>query len=143
MAKSKIKRILDTLGIDGPWAIILIVFIVLPMIKPLWNSLPGGSGVAKVSANVNEEEQTRDFSHKAVEATINNNRVSVPLRRNAKIEVGDKATKITATSPARQKQTQKVEKGWFYINCDEKGLWDVDVYDDNGLVVQWFQINVY
>ena len=61
----------------------------------------------------------------------------------AGFQVKSGAVRVVADSPAKDKVMGTIKKGIVYFTFDVKGDWSIDVYDENGAMVEWIRINVY
>ena len=142
---------------EADWfAIFLIcVFVVLPLGKALINKLPGGE---KEVASVKTEIKTSENATKPAETTVvvssgrgfatitvENGRTSAQAGKKVKFSTKKKAVKAEA-SMSMDSSTQiscDVSNGEVYVVLPEAGDWEINVYDEHGLVVDWVQVNAF
>ncbi len=121
----------------GGFAIfMIIVFGVLPLVKMIANKdeVQDTTGTVSVATVV-----------KGGYVEIKGNTGNAYINTQVKIPIKAKTFRVTITSPEDKEESKMVKTKSKYIatTFDKAGLWEIDMYDSNGLLLDWVKITAY
>ena len=121
--------------IDGIWIFLIAIMVVLPAIKYI--------------TGADDDSDVKRPSQKVVKSSgnimkIDENTAVVPVNTKVKIPIQKGAIRVTKTSPDRQESEVITVKGKYSVTSfSEKGIWDIDMRDEDNILIEWVKVTVY
>ena len=120
--------------IDGFWLFLIAICVVLPLGKMIFKG-------KEVSSP--RETSVKTVSIKKGVVEIINNRGTASINTNVKIPIKKNVLRATMVSPDGEEKKATIKSKNIITSFDKDGDWDINMYDKNGLLVEWIKITVY
>ena len=122
--------------INGFWLLIIGVFVILPAIK----LFTGGEKTDATSSNT----RSKVISGKSNVLEVNKDTTAAPINTEVKIPIDKGTVIVKKVSPDKGEPEVIKIKGKYAITSFNKiGSWDINMYDINGLLINWIRVAVY
>lgn len=126
--------------IDGFTLFLIGIFVILPLAKIILNRTERNKDQTVVTTETVSVTQ-EDISGKVI--SIKDNSGSVPLNTEIKIPVKEGTKRVTIISPEKEENKITTTGKYFPISFNKEGYWDINMYDVDGLLIDWIKITVY
>ena len=139
------------------WIFLIFIFVGLPLGKGFLDKIKvdgkiGNLTITTVDTDSADDTASVDASPKmtnrailrgAQEIEVTSNHASTSINRQVKFKLSDEAVKVVLTSPDGKKVPAQMKSSYGYFQFETVGDWEAEGYNQHGLIVDWFKINVY
>ena len=123
--------------IDGFWIFLIAIFVVLPAIKAI-------VGVDEDEDSTGLKTSVKVSSGKKNVMDIKNNTALVAIDTEIKIPITQGSMIVKKASPDRgDPEVIKIKGKYAITSFNQIGVWDVDMSDGDGILVDWIKVTVY
>jgi hypothetical protein len=126
--------------IDGFWLFMILIFAIIPAIKYF-------AGDDKVEEPEGAAPTVKIIDNKGVILSVRDNRTTAPINSQVKIPLPkDAVYTINRISPDdKDPEILPVvfSTGYLITSFDKRGTWEINMYDENDLLVEWIRVTVY
>lgn len=124
------------INISGFWIFLIGICVILPAIKHITGTneeeSPNGEVTIKVPSGKNSI------------LTVVDNSTRAPINTKVKIPMKEGTVIVKKVSPDKGEPEVIMLKGKYTITSfDQKGSWEINMYDINELLVDWIKVTVY
>jgi hypothetical protein len=136
--------------IDGFWLFIIGIFVVLPLSKTIFNANKTEETATNETVQVEGEEPAipvfptikKHSKGKIVE--ISHNSGTSYINTQVRIPIAEEVVRLNFTKPNKEKlKFKNTYSKYFPYVFTEEGRWSIDMYDKDGIMIEWIQITVY
>jgi hypothetical protein len=121
--------------VDGFWLFMIGLFVILPTIKYL---------TGDQDKNDEKVSKIKVTDSRGGVLEIKGNSTVSPINTEVKIPIKKEVFIVKKISPDRGDPEMIVIKGKYAVTSfDQKGSWDIDMYNTNNILVDWIKVTVY